>query len=280
MPIWLPATTGSPKAPRGGPSRKTPIRSRPWPPRSKSSTPPARKKRPATAYQSLEPLARCADRDLPVFRRLEGVVSRWKAEGSWTGSALDQPSTSGTDETAIDRIDLKTLGPLVWSPFAAEPLSGTDTAGRPWALADHKGKNVLVIFFLGGKCAHCMQQLETFGKEFEALKKAERRDGRRQYRRRATPPGPSRTTRTGSSSPCRSCADPRLELFKRYRAYDDFESQPLHGTFLIDAEGNVRFQRISADPFLDVEFIKTEAARVNRIVGGSIEGLPKLRPSP
>ena len=51
-------------------------------------------------------------------------------------------------------------------------------------------------------------------------------------------------------------ADPKLELFKLYRAYDDFESQPLHGTFLIDAQGNVRFQRISADPFLDVEFIK------------------------
>ena len=61
-------------------------------------------------------------------------------------------------------------------------------------------------------------------------------------------------------------ADPKLELFKLYRAYDDFEGQPLHGTFLIDAQGNVRFQRISADPFLDVEFIKAEAARVNRIV--------------
>ena len=61
-------------------------------------------------------------------------------------------------------------------------------------------------------------------------------------------------------------ADPKLELFKRYRAFDDFENQPLHGTFLIDAQGNVRFQRISADPFLDVEFIKAEAARVNRMV--------------
>ena len=61
-------------------------------------------------------------------------------------------------------------------------------------------------------------------------------------------------------------ADPKLELFKLFRAYDDFESQPLHGTFLIDAEGNIRFQRISADPFLEVEFIKTEAERVNRII--------------
>jgi alkyl hydroperoxide reductase subunit AhpC len=61
-------------------------------------------------------------------------------------------------------------------------------------------------------------------------------------------------------------ADPKLENFKRYRAHDDFEGQPLHATFLIDAQGNVRFQRISADPFLDSDFIKTEAARVDRIV--------------
>ena len=61
-------------------------------------------------------------------------------------------------------------------------------------------------------------------------------------------------------------ADPKLELFRRYRVHDDFEGQPLHGTFLINARGHVRFQRISADPFLDVEFIKAEAARVNRIV--------------
>ena len=46
-------------------------------------------------------MARWADHDLPVFRRLEGVVSRWKAEGTWTNSALHPASTSGTDETAI-----------------------------------------------------------------------------------------------------------------------------------------------------------------------------------
>ncbi len=41
----------------------------------------------------------------------------------------------------------------------------------------------------------------------------------------------------------------------------------MHGTFLIDKNGDVRFQRISAYPFLDVEFIKAETARVNRLVG-------------
>ena len=84
--------------------------------------------------------------------------------------------------------------------------------------------------------------------------------------------GTAEATRTlknnpdGIKFPMPMIADPKLDAFKRYRAYDDFEGQPLHGTFLIDAQGNVRFQRISADPFLDVEFIKAEAARIKRIV--------------
>ena len=42
---------------------------------------------------------------------------------------------------------------------------------------------------------------------------------------------------------------------------------PLHGTFLIDPEGNVRYQDISYQPFLDVEFIIDELRRVNRLLG-------------
>jgi peroxiredoxin len=217
------------------------------------------------AYKTLEPLARWADRDLPVFRRLESVVSRWKAEGTWTQSDTQPANTSSTDETAIDRIDLTTLGPLVWSPFPADAFSQTDTAGAPWNLAAHQGKTILVIFFLGGKCAHCMQQLQAFGKEYDALKKlnvetvaisSDDLDAAKALK----------NNKDGIKFPMPILADPKLDLFKQYRAYDDFENQPLHGTFLVDAQGNIRFQRISADPFLDVEFIKAEAGRVNRLL--------------
>jgi alkyl hydroperoxide reductase subunit AhpC len=74
-----------------------------------------------------------------------------------------------------------------------------------------------------------------------------------------------KNNKDGIKFPMPILADPKLELFRLYRAFDDFESQPLHGTFLIDGHGTVRFQRISADPFLDVDFIKTEAERVNRM---------------
>jgi peroxiredoxin len=217
------------------------------------------------AYRLLEPLARWADSDLPVLRRLESIVARWKAEGTWTPAPAPTANASGTDETAIERIDLNTLGPLVWTPFAAPPFSKLDTAGTTWSLAGRKGKTILALFFLGGKCAHCMQQLQLFGKEYDTLKN-------QNVETIAISTDDLEATKAlkanqdGIKFPMPMLADPKLELFKLYRAYDDFESQPLHGTFLIDAGGKVRFQRISADPFLDVEFIKSEVARVNRIL--------------
>ena len=218
------------------------------------------------AFHRLEPMIARADRDLPVLRRLEPVVAAWKADGAW--KPAEPKPTSGTDETAIDRIDLTTLGPLVWSPFPALPFDGVDTTGKRWTLADLKGKTTIVVFFLGGKCAHCMQQLQVFGKEYESLKKmgvdmlaisTDAEEACRELKNNAD----------GVSFPMPMLADPKLESFRRWGAYDDFEDQPLHGTMLIDADGAVRFQRISADPFLEIEFLKTEAARVLRLLASS-----------
>jgi alkyl hydroperoxide reductase subunit AhpC len=57
-------------------------------------------------------------------------------------------------------------------------------------------------------------------------------------------------------------SDARLEVFKAFRAYDDFEETPLHGTFLIDAAGKVRWQDISYEPFTAVDFLLDEAERL------------------
>ena len=61
-------------------------------------------------------------------------------------------------------------------------------------------------------------------------------------------------------------SSPDLAAFKQHFAYDDFEKLPLHAVFIIDTNGMVRFQRISPDPFLDVEFVKSESARVQNLV--------------
>jgi len=212
------------------------------------------------AYRKLEPLARWADRDVPVFQRLDKIVASWKSGGQWQASNPEP----ATDPATAGRIDLETVGPLAWTPSPAEPFTLSDTQGKPFTLSDHRGKNVLILFFLGGKCAHCMQQLQLFGKEIKTLA-----DLNTELVAISTEDLPAAKALKESDPeikfPMPFLPDPKLEVFKRYRSFDDFENQPLHGTFLIDSRGFVRFQRISADPFLEVEFIKEEAARVNKL---------------
>ncbi|MCA1685265.1 MAG: peroxiredoxin family protein, partial [Planctomycetia bacterium] len=120
-------------------------------------------------------------------------------------------------------------------------------------------------FYLGGKCAHCLQQLTLFGAELGALK-ALNTDLVALSTDDAVAIRTLKENQDGLKFPMPFLADPGLDVFKRFRAYDDFEGQPLHATFLIDGEGNVRYQRVSAEPFLDTAFIKDEAARVNRLL--------------
>jgi peroxiredoxin len=213
------------------------------------------------AYRKLEPLLKQADLDIPIFRRLAPVVASWKQSPDWS-SAAPEPET---DDAKMNRIDLTTLGPLGYEPYSAEPLELADTTGATWSLAAHKGRNVIVLFFLGGKCAHCMQQLQLFGKEYDAFQKlntdivavsTDDLDATKTLKSNAD----------GIKFPMPMLPNPSMSAFHAYRSFDDFENLPLHGTFLIDANGKVRFQRISADPFLDTEFLKTETARVTRLV--------------
>ena len=57
-------------------------------------------------------------------------------------------------------------------------------------------------------------------------------------------------------------ANPELDVFKTFRVFDDFENQPLHGTFIIDGSGMVLWQDISYEPFTDPEFVLKEATRL------------------
>ena len=44
--------------------------------------------------------------------------------------------------------------------------------------------------------------------------------------------------------------------------WDDFENIPLHGTFLIDTRGRIRWQEISYTPFMEPKFLLEESRRL------------------
>ena len=207
------------------------------------------------AYRTLRPLASRADADLPVLARLAPIVAGWN----------DPDLLKPVEPTPlVGQVPLGPLGPLAWSPTRAESFTLLDTEAKPWSLADHSGRNVVVLFYLGGKCPHCMQQLQEFGKQVGAFRDlgtdvvAISTDDRERTHE-------LKHNNQGVNFPMPLLPDPDFTLFKAYGVFDDFENIPLHGTFLIDRRGEVRFQKIAAEPFLDVDFLKGEVARVNRL---------------
>ena len=137
-----------------------------------------------------------------------------------------------------------------------------DGDGKKTTLRQFKGKPVIVIFYLGAGCAHCIEQLVAFAPEAEAFKKAgialvavstDTVEGLKFTVEKA---------KYNGGFPIPLLSDEKLKAFKAFRAHDDFEQQPLHGTFLIDGEGLIRWQDISFQPFMETKFLLTEAQRL------------------
>ena len=71
--------------------------------------------------------------------------------------------------------------------------------------------------------------------------------------------------KVGASFPFPVVSDRDMKIFKAYGAYDDFEKMPLHGAFLIDGKGLVRWQDISFQPFKQTAFLLSEAKRLLKL---------------
>ena len=210
------------------------------------------------AFEKLRKLSARLDIDLPVFEQLGPIAEELKLAKDWRVPAT-LPADAGT------RPDLAKLGPFRWHPYGAPAWSLPDSDGKPHALADYKGKPVLVVFYLGSGCSHCIEQLNIF-----APLTAQYADAGIQIVAVSTDSatGLHKTfeqAKDGKGYPFPIVADESFGAFKTYRAFDDFEHIPLHGTFLIDGDGFVRWQNISYQPFRDATWLLGESKRLLKI---------------
>jgi peroxiredoxin len=205
------------------------------------------------AFDRLRELSAEIDLEAPPFARLAPIAAE-----------LGYPSDWRIGRTAPDDIgerpDLDSLGPLRWHPSPAPAWTLTDVSGQPHSLADYKGKPVVVIFYLGYGCLHCAEQLQAFAPTTEEFAEAGLSliaisTDEQAFLQKSIDD-------YGSDFPFPLVSDAEFEVFRSYRAYDDFEQQPLHGTFLIDGEGLVRWQDIGHEPFMDPDFVLNEARRL------------------
>ena len=210
--------------------------------------------------ESLRKLASTLDTDVRIYGRIAALAKELGIAGDWR-LPREVPADTG------QRPDLATLGPFRWYPSPAPQFRLRRANGETLSLEDYRGKPVLVIFYLGYGCLHCAQQLQKFGPLTEQYRDAgielvavstdsldQLKHTVEQYK------AESKDQKDGFPFPL--AADPEFQAFKAFRAYDDFEDVPLHGTFLIDGAGRIRWQDISYEPFMEPEFLLNEAQRL------------------
>jgi len=213
-----------------------------------------RKDQARAEFENLRELAGAADLDSPPLARLEPIAREFGLPADWR-------QTRKIEQTLAGLRPLESLGPLLWEPPPAPDWKLNDASGQAHSLAEFRGKPVVMLFFLGAGCLHCQAQLEAFAKERSRVGDAgwsvvaissDCRDGIQKSLANYKP-GPF---------PFLMLADPELRVFQSYRAYDDFERIALHGTFLIDQQGLVRWTDVGSEPFMDVPFVIAEFKRL------------------
>ena len=149
-------------------------------------------------------------------------------------------------------MNLDKYGPKAWTPMAAPELDAVDVDGQRVKLSDLAGKNVILVFYLGRECPHCLKQLRDL--------KAKTSEWKRLNTVVLAVSGNSaeqNKTLLGDEAyqGIRFLSDAAHANAKRFLAFDDFEEIELHATLVIDAQGKMRWSRVGGEPFEDMAFL-------------------------
>ena len=158
------------------------------------------------------------------------------------------------------RTSLERFGPNKWEAYAAPELDVKDSSGTRVTLEEYRGKNVMLVFYLGQECAHCIKQLHDIGAkktEWDRLNTVVLAVSS------AAPEKNAEKLKSLGALPIRLLSDSHQENAHRFHSYDDFEEMELHSTILIDRNGRVHWARNGGEPFGDMAFLVKQLERMN-----------------
>lgn len=210
------------------------------------------------AYKRMNELRRMAnylDKSAPIFARLAPIAKELGWPEDWR-----LPPVIGQDVGV--RPDLDSLGPRLWYPPAAPALSLSDATGQVISLPSASGKPTIVVFFLGFSCQHCVEQLKGLAGLSKAFDEAGISIVAVSAESQQLLSEAMQSNAEAKTIPYPILSDERMEAFRAFRAFDDFENLPLHGTFLIDGQGRLRWHDVGFQPFGDAPFLLEESKRL------------------
>jgi FtsP/CotA-like multicopper oxidase with cupredoxin domain/peroxiredoxin len=152
---------------------------------------------------------------------------------------------------------LRGLGAM---PTKAPHWELCDATGGKRSLSDYAGKPVVLVFFQGVSCPHCMEQWQLLAKKRKEFADAG-------ITVLGICPDKSEDLKkalTGKIAeilcfPVFSDAD--LAVFHKFGCA---RKEAYHGTFVIDARGVARWQNVGEEPFMDIDAVLAECKRLEK----------------
>ncbi|MDX2177164.1 MAG: redoxin domain-containing protein [Candidatus Sumerlaeia bacterium] len=184
---------------------------------------------------------------------------RWKEEVDALGLSAKPIALTPAPERRYSTDAQAKIGPLDWEPFAAPKLECMDSEGKAVRLEDYRGKNVILVFYLGEECVHCVEQLiaiNTRASEWQG-------ENAVVLAVSSALPEDNESAEGLRELSIKLLSDKDHETARRFTSYDDFEEMELHSTILIDPQGRVHWKRTGGDPFTDIDFLIETLKRMN-----------------
>ncbi|MCZ6834557.1 MAG: redoxin domain-containing protein [Planctomycetota bacterium] len=217
----------------------------------------------AQAYASMGDTARASEaygRMLHVWSDADPGL-RWKDAADALGLVAEPLDQSPRLQRNYKSQTLDEFGPNVWEPYPAPKLEAPDPEGNLVTLDSYRGGNVLLVFYIGEQCTHCIDQLNAINNRINEFTLND-----------------TQVIAISSDAPEVNKESEVMEHFnfpllsdvehinaRRFKSYDDFEDLELHSTILIDKEGRIRWSRNGGEPFMDLDFIFSELKRIETI---------------
>lgn len=130
------------------------------------------------------------------------------------------------------------MGPVLWQAIKAPEFEWTDSDGTHHTLSRSVGQKPAIVAFMLGNCPRCDEQFELLDARREEL------------------------ARQGIELIAIASTEANIKAFKKMWSYDEFESIPIHGLFVLNSDRDVVWQDISASAFLEIDFLMSELPRV------------------
>jgi peroxiredoxin/tetratricopeptide (TPR) repeat protein len=184
---------------------------------------------------------------------------RWKTEVDALGLNAAPIAQTPATERPYTLDAQANIGPLNWEPFAAPQLECLDTEGKTVRLEDFRGKNVILVFYLGDECPHCVAQLSAINARAADWES----ENAVVLAVSSATADRNKASEKLSKLSISLLSDGEHNNARRFTSYDDFEEMELHSTILIDAKGRVHWKRTGGDPFTDMDFLLRSLKRMN-----------------